>query len=56
MVEEAHRPADLDRAELEERLREARERYEQAAEGSEEQRRAERSVQRLQAFLEVVTA
>ncbi|WDT94105.1 ATP synthase F1 subunit epsilon [Thermoleophilum album] len=56
LVEEAHRPEDLDRSELEQRLREARERYEQAADGSEEQRRAQRAVRRLEAFLEVVTA
>ncbi|SEH10313.1 ATP synthase F1 subunit epsilon [Thermoleophilum album] len=53
LVEEAHRPDELDRATLEGRLREARARLERAEPGSEEHARARRAVERLEVFLEV---
>lgn len=56
LVEEAIRPEDLDRADLEQRLRSAREALERAAEDSEEQRRCERDVRRYEAFLQVSQA
>lgn len=56
LVEEAIRPEDLDRADLEQRLRSAREALERAAEDTEEQRRCERDVRRYEAFLQVSQA
>ena len=53
LVEEAIRPEDLDRADIEQRLRAARESLQRAAEDTEEQRRCERDVRRYEAFLEV---
>ena len=53
LVEDAVEPGELDRSDLEGRLREARESFERAEEGSEERARYERDVQRYEAFLEV---
>ena len=53
LVEEAHKPEDLDRSDLETKLEEARNATEEAEEGSEERRRYERDVKRYEAFLEV---
>jgi F-type H+-transporting ATPase subunit epsilon len=53
LVEEAIRPEDLDRSDIEQRLRSAREALERAEDDSEEQRRCERDVRRYEAFLEV---
>src|SRR5918912_477545 len=50
LVEEAHAPDELDRSDLESRLKEAQDAVERAEEGSEERSRAERNVQRLEAF------
>src|SRR5918912_4364009 len=46
LVEEAHAPEDLDRSDLESRLKEARDAMERAEEGSEERNRYERNVKR----------
>jgi F-type H+-transporting ATPase subunit epsilon len=54
LVEEATPPDDLDRAELQERLRRAEDAYERAEEDSEERRVAERERKRYEAFLAVV--
>jgi F-type H+-transporting ATPase subunit epsilon len=54
LVEEAHRPDDLDRAELEDKLKRAEQELEAAEEGSEAQRVAERDKRRWQAFLDVL--
>ena len=53
LVEEAHRPDQLDASLLRDRLRQAEEEYERADEESEERRVAERNRRRLQAFLEI---
>ena len=53
LVEEAIPPEELDRSDVESRLREARDGLEQAEEGSEELRLYERRVSRYEAFLEV---
>ncbi len=53
LVEEAHKPEDLDRSDLETQLEEARNALEEAEEGSEERRSYERDVKRYEAFLEV---
>jgi F-type H+-transporting ATPase subunit epsilon len=53
LVEEAIPPEELDRSDVESRLREARDGLEQAEEGSEELRLYERRVRRYEAFLEV---
>lgn len=53
LVEEAHKPEDLDRSDLETKLEEARNSLEGAEEGSEERRGYERDVKRYEAFLEV---
>ncbi len=53
LVEEAHRPDDLDRSDIESRLEGARSSLEGADEGSEERRGYERDVKRYEAFLEV---
>ena len=54
LVEEAIAPDDIDRSEIEARLKEARDAVERAEEGSEERSRAEREVKRYEAFLAVV--
>ena len=53
LVEEAHAPDDIDRSDIESRLKEARDAMERAEEGSEEHARYERNVQRFEVFLEV---
>ena len=53
LVEEAIKPDDLDRSDIESRLKDAEQSLEQAEEDSEEYRRHERSVRRYKAFLEV---
>ena len=53
LVEEAHAPDDIDRSDIESRLKEARDAMERAEEGSEEYARYERNVQRFEVFLEV---
>jgi F-type H+-transporting ATPase subunit epsilon len=53
LVEEAIAPDDLDRSDIESKLKEAQESLEQAEEGSEERARYERNVKRYKAFLEV---
>ncbi len=53
LVEEAIAPDDLDRSDLESRLKEARDSAERAEEDSEEKARCERNVKRYEAFLEV---
>lgn len=53
LVEEAHRPEDLDAADLRERLSNAQRVAEQAEEGSEERRRALRDQRRWEAFLRI---
>jgi F-type H+-transporting ATPase subunit epsilon len=55
LVEEAIPPDDLDRSDIESKLREAEQAYESAEEDSEEQRRYERDVRRYKAFLDVET-
>ena len=55
LVEEAIPPDELDRSDLESKLREAEQAYENAEEDSEEQRRYERDVKRYKAFLDVET-
>ena len=56
LVEEAHRPEDLDSSDLQERLRRAEQEYESADEGSEQRRVAERDRRRWQAFLDIAGA
>ena len=53
LVEEAIRPDDLDKSDIESRLRDAEQSLQQAEEDSEEYRRCERNVRRYKAFLEV---
>jgi F-type H+-transporting ATPase subunit epsilon len=53
LVEEAVPPDDLDRSDIESRLKEARDSMERAEEGSEERNRCERNVKRYETFLEV---
>ena len=53
LVEEAHAPEDIDRSDVESRLKEARDAMERAEEGSEERNRYERNVKRYETFLEV---
>ena len=53
LVEEAIRPDQLDKGDIESKLRDAESGMEQAEKDSEEYRRYERSVQRYKAFLEV---
>ncbi len=53
LVEEATAPGDLDRADLQDRLRRAEETAQRAEEGSEEQRRAQRDQKRWAAFLKI---
>jgi F-type H+-transporting ATPase subunit epsilon len=51
LVEEAHKPDELDVADLKEKLRKAEDGYEAAEDRSEEQRRCGRDKRRWQAFL-----
>jgi F-type H+-transporting ATPase subunit epsilon len=53
LVEEAVAPDDLDRSDIESRLKDAEQSLEQADEDSEEYRRHERNVKRYKAFLEI---
>jgi F-type H+-transporting ATPase subunit epsilon len=55
LVEEAIAPDDVDRSAFESRLKEAQDAVERSEEDSEERARAEREVQRYEAFLEVET-
>jgi len=54
LVEEAHRPDDLDRAELQDKLKRAEQALEAAEEDSEAERVAERDKRRWEAFLAVL--
>src|SRR4051812_10747651 len=53
LVEEAHEPDDLDKSDIESRLKEARDGMERAEEDSEERSRYERNVKRFEKFLEI---
>src|SRR3954447_13300474 len=53
LVEEAHPPDELDRSDIESRLKEARDAMENAEEDSEERSRYERNVKRFERFLEI---
>jgi len=53
LVEEAVDPGSLDRSTIESQLQNAQQALEEAEEGTEERRRAERDVKRYKAFLEV---
>ena len=53
LVEEAIKPDELDRSDIESRLRDAENSLQDSEEDSEEYRRCERNVQRYKAFLEV---
>jgi F-type H+-transporting ATPase subunit epsilon len=53
LVEEAHPPEDLDKSDLDDRLRKAQEAYEKAEDGSEERRVAARDKRRWEAFAEM---
>jgi F-type H+-transporting ATPase subunit epsilon len=53
LVEEAIAPDQLDKSDIETRLKEARDALEQAEEGSEERARYERNIKRLEVFLNV---
>ncbi len=53
IVEDALRPDEIDRGALESRLKDARQSLERAEEGSEEQNRCRREVERTEAFLAV---
>jgi F-type H+-transporting ATPase subunit epsilon len=53
LVEEAHRPDQLDTGRLRERLQEAERRLEQSEEDSEKRRMAERDKRRWERFLEI---
>ena len=54
LVEEAHRPDELDRAELQDKLKRAEQELEAAEEDSEAERVAERDKRRWEAFLNVL--
>ena len=53
LVEEATSPDEIDKSDIESRLKEARDAAERAEEGSEERNRYERNVKRYETFLEV---
>ena len=53
LVEEATPPDEIDKSDIESRLKEARDAAERAEEGSEERNRYERNVKRYETFLEV---
>jgi F-type H+-transporting ATPase subunit epsilon len=56
LVEEAHEPSELNAEELRERLSVAEREYEEAEEGSEKRRMAQRTQRRLEAFLRISSA
>jgi F-type H+-transporting ATPase subunit epsilon len=56
LVEEAIEPGSIDRASIEERLREAERLAQEAEEGSEERQRHERDARRFRVFLDVASA
>jgi F-type H+-transporting ATPase subunit epsilon len=56
LVEEAHRPGDLNTGELRERLQHAQRELEAAKDDSERQRVAQRDVRRLERFLAIAEA
>ena len=53
IVEDAIKPEDLDKSELESKLKDAEAARDDADEDSEERRRAEREIKRAKAFLEI---
>jgi F-type H+-transporting ATPase subunit epsilon len=53
LVQEAKAPEDIDRSDVESRLKEARNAMQEAEEDSEERNRYERNVKRLETFLDV---
>jgi F-type H+-transporting ATPase subunit epsilon len=53
ILEDATKPEDLDRSELESRLKEAEQSRDESEEGTEEYQRCVREVRRLNAFLEI---
>ena len=53
LVEEAIAPDDIDRSNIESKLKDAQQSMEEAEEGSEERARCERNIKRYEAFLEV---
>src|SRR5438094_9412149 len=53
LVEEAHRPEDLDASDLRERLQRAEQEFDRAEDDSERKRVAERDKRRLERFLEI---
>ena len=53
ILEDASKPEDLDRSDLESRLKEAEQSRDEAEEGSEERDRCEREIKRAKAFLEI---
>ena len=55
LVEDAIKPEDLDRSDIEARLRDAEQGLESAEEDSEERRRYERAIRRYKSFLEVAS-
>ncbi len=56
LVEEAHEPGDLDRSDLQDRLKRAEEALSKAEKGSEEERTAARDKRRWEAFLRIADA
>ena len=56
LVEEAHRPGELDAAELRDRLQHAQHEFEAAKDDSERQRVAQRDIRRLERFLAIAEA
>ena len=53
ILEDAHKPEDLDRSELESQLKDAESSRDEAEEGTEEYQRCAREVKRLNTFLEI---
>ena len=53
ILEDAHKPEDLDRSELESQLKDAESSRDEAEEGTEEYQRCVREVKRLNTFLEI---
>lgn len=53
IVEDAIKPEDLDKSELESKLKDAESARDDAEEGSEERRRAEREIARAKAFIDI---
>jgi F-type H+-transporting ATPase subunit epsilon len=56
IVEDAVKPEDLDKSELESRLKDAESARDEADEGSEERNRAQREIKRAKAFLEIASS